>query len=476
MKKILCFILLLAGVTMVTSCGEDDATYTPIAPLEILSNNVLFETAGGTGTITVNTSDALTATTAATWLSVSVSGNTVTVTAPENTSLNGRSGLIELKAGGKTANITATQKGLAFGVTEGLEYKVDDQANVLELNFSNSLAPTVKSLDEWIQPTLDGTKLTLAIAENNVRKARSGQVVVACGDYADTIVVNQDALTFEVPENQLQSNDNKEASFELTILASKEISLSGDASWIDAEFSENAIGYALTITIPDNEEGGLRTGHLFIKCGDEVESIFIAQFDITKEVASGYYVFWYYDANAGDWSYMPAYMDLEQEAMVVQLSDDLMYTIPVIFDPETLALYAGPSTEFAGMYGQYYCYWVWRSTAGTWSGYTGKRYSVGEYIVDEYSDGSVAPYIGWGGPLGDNTIDAWALRAMKAEGLSDDNNAGYLATFYYPQMEPWPTEARGKDAKITSLQGIRTFRGHTGKRADLKYVLRPTED
>ena len=58
MKKILCFILLLAGVTMVTSCGEDDATYTPIAPLEILSNNVLFETAGGTGTITVNTSDA----------------------------------------------------------------------------------------------------------------------------------------------------------------------------------------------------------------------------------------------------------------------------------------------------------------------------------------------------------------------------------------------------------------------------------
>ena len=180
MKKILCFILLLAGVTMVTSCGEDDATYTPIAPLEILSNNVLFETAGGTGTITVNTSDALTATTAATWLSVSVSGNTVTVTAPENTSLNGRSGLIELKAGGKTANITATQKGLAFGMTEGLEYKVDDQANVLELNFSNSLAPTVKSLDEWIQPTLDGTKLTLAIAENNVRKARSGQVVVGC--------------------------------------------------------------------------------------------------------------------------------------------------------------------------------------------------------------------------------------------------------------------------------------------------------
>lgn len=471
MKKILCFILLLAGVTMVTSCGEDDATYTPVAPLEILSNDVLFETAGGTGTIKVNTSDALTATTAASWLSVSVSGNTVTVTAPENTSLSGRSGIIELKAGGKTASITATQKGLAYGVTEGLEYKVDDQANVLELNFSNSLAPTVKSLDEWIQPTLDGTKLTLAIAENNVREARSGQVVVACGDYADTIVVNQDAMIFKVSENQFQSNDNKAASFQITYEASKKISLSRDVSWIGAKGSGNTI----TITIPDNEEGGLRTGHLFIKCGDEVESIFIAQFDITNEVSSGYYVFWYYDANAGDWSYLPAYMDLEQETMIVQLSDDLMFNIPVIFDPETLALYAGPSTEFAGMYGQYYCYWVWRSAEGTWSGYTGKSYSVGEYIVEESSDGSVAPYIAWGGPLGENTIDGWALRAMKAEGLSQDNNAGYLTTFYYPQMEPWPAEARGKDAKI-NREGIRTFRGHTGKRADLKYILRPTED
>ena len=100
MKKIFSFILLLAGVTMVTSCGEDDATYTPVEPLEIVSNNVLFETAGGTGTITVKGSEALTASTAAQWLAVSVSGNTVTVTAQENPSLSGRSAQITLAAGG----------------------------------------------------------------------------------------------------------------------------------------------------------------------------------------------------------------------------------------------------------------------------------------------------------------------------------------------------------------------------------------
>jgi hypothetical protein len=35
MKKILCLIVLLAGVTMFTSCGDDDATYTSIPKLEV---------------------------------------------------------------------------------------------------------------------------------------------------------------------------------------------------------------------------------------------------------------------------------------------------------------------------------------------------------------------------------------------------------------------------------------------------------
>ena len=53
MKKILSFIVLLAGVTMFTSCGEDDATYTAPIPLEVSDVNVLFESEGGTGTISL---------------------------------------------------------------------------------------------------------------------------------------------------------------------------------------------------------------------------------------------------------------------------------------------------------------------------------------------------------------------------------------------------------------------------------------
>lgn len=468
MKKILCFIFLLAGVTMVTSCSEDDATYTPVQSLEIASNSVLFETVGGTGTITVKGSDALTATTTAKWLTVSVSGNTVAVTAEENPSLNGRSALIVLTASGKTANITATQKGLAFGVAEGLEYEVDDQENVIELNFANSLTPTINSLDEWITPVLEGTKLTLNVDENMVRQDRTGLVVVKCAEYADTIVVYQEAMVFEVSDNLFQSCDNKAASFDLTFDASKKISLSKDAGWIDVKQKDDS---TLTISIPDNDEGTLRAGHLYIKCGDEIETILIGQYDFIQEVSSGYYYFWYYNSSAGNWAYLPAMLDLQSNTLLLLMSEEQTFDMPVFIDPETNALYAGPSTSFGGMYGPYFLYWVWRSAAGTWSGYSGKMYSVGTLDLYEEEDGTITKSIMWGGPLGDNTIDGWALRAMKEEGLSADNNAGYLTTFYYPQMEVMPMEARGKTPK-----SARTFKGHTGTPAStLKYVLRPSE-
>ena len=88
MKKILSFIVLLAGVISFTSCGDDDATYTAIQKLEVSQADVMFAAEGGTGSITVNTSAAVTATAEGSWLTVAANGNQVTVTAPLNSSLD----------------------------------------------------------------------------------------------------------------------------------------------------------------------------------------------------------------------------------------------------------------------------------------------------------------------------------------------------------------------------------------------------
>ena len=477
MKKIFSFILLLAGVTMVTSCGEDDATYTPVEPLEIVSNTAIFETAGGTGTITVKGSGALTATTTAQWLVVTVSGNTVTVTAQENPSLSGRSALITLTAGGKTAKVTATQKGLAYGVLEGLACIVDDMENVVEMNFSNSLPGTVTSLDEWIVPTLEGTKLTLTVAENYARESRLGKVVVKASEYSDTIRVFQRPMVFKVGAKQLECDDNKAKSFDVVIRASKKVALSRDVDWIGAKWKNDSV---LTVSISANS-GALRTGHLFVKSGSETESIFIAQYDFLQEVSSGYYVFWYYDAQAGDWAYMFALLNLEEQTMELYADEETMFPIPVSVDQKNKVLLAGPSTAFASTYGPYYLYWVWLTASGSWSGYTAQIYSVGEFVVDEDDeDGTVYSNIYWEGDLDEeNTIDGWGLIATTAEGLTKETVAGFLDRYYFPEMEKYDLDedgVRGKTAarlvkaprKNRNAQKVKNLKAMK----DLKYVLR----
>ena len=84
MKKLLSLFVLMAGVVAFTSCGEDDATYNAIVPLEIKSADVLFDADGGQGTIVVNTSSALQASCESSWAKVQVNGSSVSVIADQS--------------------------------------------------------------------------------------------------------------------------------------------------------------------------------------------------------------------------------------------------------------------------------------------------------------------------------------------------------------------------------------------------------
>jgi hypothetical protein len=162
---------------------------------------------------------------------------------------------------------------------------------------------------------------------------------------------------------------------------------------------------------------------------------------------------------------------MSSELMMFGLTDEVIMSVPVSVDAENQVVKAGPSTSYMGAYGNYFIYLAFLTDANTWTGYTGKGYSVGEYIIEEY-EGAVGEYFSFGGTYGKNQseIIAWMLRAMGAEGMSEENNLGNLAILYYPELEKdnAPAEARGASK-------VRTFRGHTGTPAgdsELQYVLR----
>lgn len=193
MKKILSIIVLLAGVMAITSCSNDDATYTATPKLEITNANVLFEAIGGTGTITVNTTEALTATTESNWVTLSVSGNTVNIVAQENTTLTSRSATIKLKAGDTEAQVSATQKGGTYGLESGTTYSLNDDARTLNLPLVHTSAVEVKSLADWITASFDdeADEFVLQLAENDSGWRRTGKVAFETGNIQDTITVTQ---------------------------------------------------------------------------------------------------------------------------------------------------------------------------------------------------------------------------------------------------------------------------------------------
>ena len=93
MKKITSIFALLLCV-FVFSCSNDDDKET--SSLQIVSSNVTFESAGGTGTIKVNAISEITATSNKDWCTVSVNGDIINVSVIENNDMSGRTAAVTM--------------------------------------------------------------------------------------------------------------------------------------------------------------------------------------------------------------------------------------------------------------------------------------------------------------------------------------------------------------------------------------------
>ena len=178
---------------MYTSCGDDDATYTPAPTLDVTSADLRFEATGGTGSVVVNTTGALEATTTSKWVHLTVNGNQVTVVVDENTTLDGRSANIVLKSAGATGQVTATQKGGTYGLAGGTVYTLSDDVDTLRVPVVHTSAVEVTSLADWITVKFDAStdEIEFAVGANDTGWRRTGQVAIETGIIHDTITISQ---------------------------------------------------------------------------------------------------------------------------------------------------------------------------------------------------------------------------------------------------------------------------------------------
>ncbi|MBQ7420507.1 MAG: BACON domain-containing protein [Prevotella sp.] len=335
MKKILSLIVLLAGVTMFTSCSSDDATYTPTPKLEIGAADVLFEAEGGNGSITLNTSSAVTATTDADWLALSVSGNKVNVVANPNITLNGRSALIKLKAGETEATVTATQKSSIYGIPS-LEYEIADYQASLDIDVVHNQTVTVESQADWLTAVFneETSQIEIVAEDNNEADPREGIIKITMGQYTDEIVITQIGLLLK-PEVEILKTTDDAASLTVSVSHSRTVTVKSNDDWITATW--NARTNVLTCAVKANDTGWRRTGTVTLTSGPATQTVTISQFDFVKDV-QGNYVFWYY--NSG-WQSMNVVLSATSSTegtltwKARYTTVDAPFVMPVTFDAAT---------------------------------------------------------------------------------------------------------------------------------------------
>lgn len=196
MKKLYSLFLLITGLICITSCGEDDYTYTAPEALDITKADLYFKSPGGTGSIEIKTDGKLAATASVDWCTVNVSGNTITATTIENPSIESRAGTITVSDGTLTSLIAVYQEGLAYTIdTSNLKTANSNSAGstFIIVNSSSPFKVTIpQNATSWLSYTKDDKgKVTFTFTDNTTGALRGACVIIQSGSKKVPLTIAQ---------------------------------------------------------------------------------------------------------------------------------------------------------------------------------------------------------------------------------------------------------------------------------------------
>ncbi len=195
MKKIfnILIITVMAGVAF-TACDDDDDKWVGdgTSTLQVISRETSFPAAASQGTIVVDTAEPVTVSSSDQgWVTTAVNGNTVTVSVTENSSLEGRTSNLTIKAGDKTTEIAVIQAGLIFDMGGVLNIGSGDKATTLTYPLKANAPLTVTTDADWCSASIVDDALVVTMTENNTGHVRRCNISYKIGTIEDRIPVAQ---------------------------------------------------------------------------------------------------------------------------------------------------------------------------------------------------------------------------------------------------------------------------------------------
>ena len=440
MKKILSLMVLLAGVISFTACGDDDPTYNAPAQLPLKSADAFYAAAGGTGTIVVNTSESITATSNVDWLTASVSGSTVTLTVAANDKLEGRSTNILLKSASASKEVNITQRGIIYGLPDGLTYAVADTANArVSIPVVQSASVTVTSLTDWLTASFNSetSSIEVVAASNDVEEPRLGYVAFQTGNVKDTLVIAQRGLKFNIEKTSI-AVPNEGGIESVTIEHSRPVTVEDAPEWVECDYNDKTGVLALSI---DENRALARQGTITLKSSEITKTISVIQYDpasLADQIVGDYY-FTYYDDNGSMRAFAAT---LTEEALQLPA---LGWSIPVTIDKENLTV-SVKCGSYVGTYSSYFVYLLFIDETGDyWSAEDTESVATAALSLEDIGEGELTLAGDFAGTFGEDNdkFGSFYFAAFSEQSLdlSDEGPfLGRLLQCYYPGLMKMPAE------------------------------------
>ncbi len=195
MKKLYSLFVIAAGCLMFASCSDDNDYEPKVNSVTVVSAETELAAAGDSKTIVVN-GTGLTASfpSDVTWVTASVSGNNITVTAEPNLGNETRHALLTVRAAnGDQTQVSFSQYGAIFALDAPTTIHLDDSGAPVAIDAKFNLPLTVTSSVDWIKVTVDeaNSKVIITPTPNTTGIIRFGEINYEIGNVKGSISVEQ---------------------------------------------------------------------------------------------------------------------------------------------------------------------------------------------------------------------------------------------------------------------------------------------
>ena len=183
--------LIFAVCALCAACGDDDPTAPDAGVLPIVRSDLLFDPQGRTGSIEVAASGDVTAELPSTWCSASVQGRVVSVTVADNTSFEGRTAVLTLRADGRQVQVPVQQRGMALGSLSLASDHIGTAGGRLSYFIRHDLPIALTTDDGWIHPRMEGDSLVVDCDASDTWHLRRGTLRYECAGYGGQLTITQ---------------------------------------------------------------------------------------------------------------------------------------------------------------------------------------------------------------------------------------------------------------------------------------------